>query len=144
MSVTLNGMRGPAWILRAGIARILEKPLARRGFVAFHGAFPSAGKPPDDQPAIENRRVDRQRVRLRSGRILDHEGRFICDCMIHDRSSTGLRLKLHERLTLPRRGVIRLDETGVAHSMEIAWQRDTLAGVRLLGQTRRDAGAFRP
>jgi hypothetical protein len=130
----LNGMRGPAWFQRAGLARLFSKSLAKRGLVAFHGALLPAGQKRDAQPAIENRRVDRQRVRLRSGRILDHEGRFICDCMIHDRSSSGLRLKLHERLTLPRRGVIRLDDTGVAHAMEIAWQRDTLAGARLLGQ----------
>jgi hypothetical protein len=127
-------MRGPAWFHRAGIARLFSKSLARRGLVAFHGALLPDGKPRGVVPAIENRRVDRQRVRLRSARILDHEGRFICDCMIHDRSSSGLRLKLHERLTLPRHGVIRLDETGAAHAMEIAWQRDTLAGVRLLGQ----------
>ena len=136
MTQTLNGMRGPAWFQRVVLERLLSKSLARRGLVAFHGAFAPAAQKRDAEPAIENRRVDRQRVRLRSGRILDHEGRFICDCMIRDMSNSGLRLKLHERLILPRRGVIRLDETGVAHAMEIAWQRDTVAGARLLGPAR--------
>lgn len=49
----------------------------------------------------DRRECIRRRVRLRAGRVLDGEGRFLCEATILDLSPCGARLRLADPARLP-------------------------------------------
>ena len=105
------------------------RALARRGRIAY-----SVVTAPEPKPVAsgrpENRGAGRQRTRLRSGKILDAANRFLCDCLIHDRSASGLRLALPRNLGLPPQFRVHDDETGAVDVVATVWRRGAVVGVR--------------
>lgn len=83
--------------------------------------------------SAEKRNADRVRTRLRSGKVLDRHNRFIAECLLHDRSTRGSRLRLHQAVTLPRDIRFYDDERGEIVEAAIVWQRQGEVGIRLRG-----------
>jgi hypothetical protein len=70
---------------------------------------------------------------MRSAKILDANRAFFCDCLIYDRSATGLRLTLARDIGLPARFHVHDDESGVVESVATVWRRGATLGVRFSG-----------
>ena len=73
----------------------------------------------------------RHKSRLQSAKILDANGRFLCDCLVWDRSHSGMRLQLMSSLDLPDRLVIYDDASGALVSALKVWRRGAAMGVRV-------------
>jgi len=78
----------------------------------------------------DKRAARRHRTRLRSGKILDAGNKFLVECVVHDRSDEGARLRIVENVALTP--PIRLfdDEQGTVHDVSIVWRRGQDLGVR--------------
>jgi hypothetical protein len=134
MSDLLEGVRGS---FRHG-DRALARALARRGQVAYavfdpFRETPRAETPRQKAAGRELRLAGRRRTRLRSAKILDASNAFFCDCLIHDRSATGLRLTLARDVGLPPQFQIHDDETGAIELVATVWRRGPTLGVRFSG-----------
>jgi hypothetical protein len=118
--------------------RALARALARGGQVAY-AVFdsvretPRPNTPRPKTTGRELRLARRRRTRLRSAKILDAANAFVCDCLIYDRSATGLRLTLARDVGLPPQFQVHDDESGVVESVAIAWRRGATLGVRFNG-----------
>jgi hypothetical protein len=128
LTITLEGVRQHGAVAGAGVTRAAASSLAREGRVAYRvtsvqGPNPTAGRG-------EKRTSERQRSRLRSAKLLDSHNRFLCECLVHDRSSVGLCLKLMKNIGLPGRCRLFDDETGALRSIVTVWRRETVVGVR--------------
>lgn len=77
----------------------------------------------------ERRNGERTRSRLRSGKLLDAQLSFLADCLIHDRSSTGARIRLLDaRITQPDLHFYD-DETETLRCAHIVWRRGADLGL---------------
>ncbi|MEW6438227.1 MAG: hypothetical protein AB1508_13780 [Pseudomonadota bacterium] len=65
----------------------------------------------------------RGEARLRSGKILDRDNKFLIDCQIHNRSAHGARLILVAKIKVPRRFRLFSDIDGELAEAVVAWQR---------------------
>ena len=101
--------------------------LAARGEIAYSVApmAQGAGAPPSD-----HRSNGRSRTRLRSAKIVNSVGVFLCECRIHDRSTGGLRLALARNIGLPGRICLYEDDTGQTNWVVVVWRRGAEVGVR--------------
>lgn len=126
MADTLEGIRGNERRDDHSYAR----KLAQRGQVGYSVVVsePEAKLTADGRP--ENRGAGRRRTRLRSGKILDETNKFLCDCLIHDRSATGLRLALPRDIDLPAHFHVHDDETAAIDVVSAMWRRGAIVGVR--------------
>jgi len=120
--------------------RALARALARRGQVAYVVFDPVREtpravreKPRPKTTGRELRLTGRRRTRLRSAKILDAANAFVCDCLIYDRSATGLRLTLARDVRLPPQFQVHDDETGAVELVATVWRRDATLGVRFCG-----------
>jgi hypothetical protein len=113
--------------------RALARALARRGQVAYAVFEPARETPRPTKRGRELRLAGRRRTRLRSAKILDAANAFVCDCLIYDRSATGLRLTLAQEIGLPPQFQVHDDETGVVESVATVWRRGATLGVRFNG-----------
>ncbi len=136
MSDLLEGVRSSF----ARDDRALARVLARRGQVAYAVFDPVRETPravrETPRPKTNGRELrlaGRRRTRLRSAKILDAANAFVCDCLIYDRSATGLRLTLARDVGLPPQFQVHDDETGVVESVAAAWRRGATLGVRFCG-----------
>lgn len=131
MSDLLEGVRGA---FRRN-DRALARALARRGEIAYAvvGAKPETPRPARPASGRELRLAGRRRTRLRSAKILDAANAFICDCLIYDRSATGLRLTLARDIGLPAQFQVHDDETDAVESVATVWRRGATLGVRFSG-----------
>jgi len=118
--------------------RALARVLARRGQVAY-AVFDSVREAPRVETprpkptGRELRLAGRRRTRLRSAKILDAANAFVCDCLIYDRSATGLRLTLACEIGLPPQFQVHDDETGAVELVATVWRRGATLGVRFSG-----------
>jgi hypothetical protein len=139
MSDLLEGVRSA----RPRDDRALARVLARRGQVAY-AVFdavrdtPRAETPRPETPrpkptGRELRLAGRRRTRMRSGKILDAANAFVSDCLIHDRSATGLRLTLTRDVGLPPQFQVHDDETGAVELVATVWRRGATLGARFCG-----------
>jgi hypothetical protein len=71
----------------------------------------------------------RFRTHLRSGRIYDLQQRFICDCVIRDRSSHGARLLLPKNVTPPNMICFLDEELKEFLRAEVRWRQDREIGI---------------
>ncbi|MBV8474606.1 MAG: hypothetical protein JO107_04150 [Hyphomicrobiales bacterium] len=128
MTDTLEGVRGQDRRADTGYLR----KLARRGQVSYSVVEAE----PQPQPTVngrpDNRGAGRRRTRLRSGKLLDQANKFLCDCLIHDRSTTGLRLALPRGAELPAQFRVHDDETGHIDPVALVWRRGAVVGVRFI------------
>lgn len=74
----------------------------------------------------------RRRTRLRSAKLADGQGSFLADCVIHDASGAGLRVRLHAPVDLPRVVLLFEDATGRVRPARLVWRRGDAAGLRLM------------
>ena len=86
---------------------------------------PKPVREPDDR-----RDAPRRRTRLRSGKVVDSKGTFVTECVVHDLSVTGVRLRLPQDVTLPATFQVYDDQSGQLQNAEVSWRRDGEAGVR--------------
>lgn len=87
---------------------------------------------PADRP--ERRTGARQRVRLRSGKVLDTQGRFITECVLYDLSPAGSRIRPTAGCALPDDLYLFDDRTGLLHRATVLWRNGRDAGVRFQAQ----------
>jgi len=134
MSVVLEGVRSAFPRDDRGLARVL----ARRGQVAYVvlDSLRETPRPETPRPKAAGRELrlaGRRRTRMRSAKILDAANAFVCDCLIYDRSATGLRLTLARDVGLPPQFQVHDDETGAVESVAVVWRRGATLGVRFCG-----------
>jgi|GEM_PF-1548145 len=141
MSDGSNGRRGPApraalvgvkredWRGQPGAAVGLGRELAERGEIAYCVIAPER-RPPREQPG-ERRAEARERVRLRSAKVLDGTYRFLSEARICNRSREGLRLVLARDIALPPLVAVHVDETSEVREAKVVWRRGSTVGVRL-------------
>lgn len=87
----------------------------------------SAARAGDDR-----RDAPRRRTRLRSGKIVDAGDRFVTECLVHDLSETGMRLRVPAGMSLPARFQVYDDQSGRLQRAELSWHRADEAGIRFV------------
>ena len=128
MGDVLEGVREP---LRGGDPN-QARALAQRGRVAYCVVEP-AREPARPTEGRESRAAGRRRTRMRSGKVLDAGNAFVCECLIYDRSATGVRLLLGRDVGLPAQFRVHDDETGAIESVATVWRRGATLGARFSG-----------
>ncbi len=126
MTDTLDGVRSPDRPNDRESARIL----AQGGQVAYSVVESGRNENSAGKGRRDHRAAGRRRTRLRSAKILDTANKFVCDCLIHDRSDSGLRLTLARNLGLPVHFRVHDDETGDVDVVVTVWRRGAVLGVR--------------
>jgi hypothetical protein len=129
MTTNMDGVR-LRWPAPAPLKRLVSRSLAGRGLVSYEIVEPSAQPSTADQKPKEKRTGARRRLRLRSAKLLDSQGAFICECLVRDQSAQGLCLKLMKNVGLPTRCVLYDDDTRSLNAVTTVWRRDSLLGVR--------------
>jgi len=126
MADTLHGVLRPA----ARDDRETARALASRGQVGYRVVQPARPINPPTSGRSEHRAAGRRRTRLRSAKILDFANKFVCECLVLDRSADGLRLRLGGAVRLPRYFRVHDDESGKVDVVATAWRRGATLGVR--------------
>ena len=80
----------------------------------------------------ERRDATRRRTRLRSGKIVDARDGFVTECLVHDLSETGMRLRLPTGVALPAVFQVYDDQSGRLQRAELSWRRADEAGIRFM------------
>ena len=83
-----------------------------------------------DAPS-ERRREARRPRRLRWGKTLDADDRFLTECLVVNRTIGGARLHLARNIVLPTRFQLFEDDAGVISGAEVVWRRAHEIGCRL-------------
>lgn len=106
----------------AGASALTRWRARRRGVIVFERIGESSPE----------RRCDkRRRTRFAWGKALDDSGRFLCDCLIADRSVGGARVLLARRVALPRAFRLFDDGDGRIYGAAVVWRRESEVGCRL-------------
>ena len=89
---------------------------------------------PNPTPKVggERRDATRRRTRLRSGKIVDARDGFVTECLVHDLSETGMRLRLPTGVALPAVFQVYDDQSGRLQRAELSWRRADEAGIRFM------------
>lgn len=104
-------------------ARRIEADRASRGDFTYEViAAPAA--------AGERRAAVRHRTRLRSGKVVGADGRFVVECLLANRSSQGGLLRLPSPLALPDRILVYDDQSGDLLAATVIWRRGRDHGLR--------------
>ncbi len=74
----------------------------------------------------------RLRARFYSAKALDRNSKFLCDCIIVDRSKAGLGLRLSHDVELDDQFKLHDDQTKEILGVAVAWRRGLSVGVRVL------------
>ncbi len=78
----------------------------------------------------ERRATARLRTRLRSAKVADRQGRFVTECLMHDLSPNGSRLRHPAHVTLPASFQLYDDQSGTLYQATVLWRRGQETGVR--------------
>jgi hypothetical protein len=78
----------------------------------------------------EKRRSERRRTRLRSGKLVSLEGRFLTDCHMHDVAGGGAKIRVADPRTIPGRFWLFDDRHARALIAEVVWREGLELGVR--------------
>ncbi len=84
------------------------------------------------KPSHERRREERQRTRLRSGKIVDLDGRFVVECQFIDIAPHGAKLRIRESVYLSERFWLFDDYYARALLARLAWRKERELGVELI------------
>lgn len=82
--------------------------------------------------ATERRRAKRQRTRLRSGKLIGRDDRFLAECQIYDQSAEGVRLRFFANAPVIDDARLYVDRPEGLFDLRIAWRDGREAGARLL------------
>lgn len=85
-----------------------------------------------NKPSHERRREERQRTRLRSGKIIDLDGRFIIECQFSDIAPHGARLRITDVPSLPERFWLFDDFYARALLAQMVWREKREIGVQFI------------
>jgi hypothetical protein len=129
MTVNLEGVRTGHWRAPSALQRVMSRSLARQSLVAYEVVEAAIEEPPRTASG-DRRSCARRRVRLRSGKLLDPQNKFISECLMRDESPQGLCLKLARNVGLPVRYRLYNDETGLITVVATIWRRGEMVGVR--------------
>lgn len=108
----------------------MSRSLAYRNLVSYEIVESPSEAPPIAGNRVEKRSSARRRLRLRSGKLLDAQNKFLCECLVRNRSGQGLCLILAKNVGLPIRYRLYDDETGSLKAVTTVWRRNALLGVR--------------
>ncbi len=125
----LVGVKLSGWRRKLPWLKLSTRALAIRGNVPYSTSI----GPVRSVAKGESRSSGRRPVRLNGGKILDTENCFLCECRIHDRSSSGFRLVVARNATPPQRCQLYCDLTGDLFIIQIVWRRHATLGVRVCG-----------
>ena len=129
--VELEGVREDFRSLPGPKASTRMRELASRGQIAYICAIDSPLSRASDAEFVDRRIGNRRDVRLRSGKLLDIRRRFLCECLVRDRSLAGLRLTLGRDCRVPNEFFFFDDETLELVCLTLAWWRSLTVGVRI-------------
>jgi hypothetical protein len=79
---------------------------------------------------MEKRSASRLQTRLRPGKLLTEEGRFIGDCAITDRTERGARVRIFEPQVLPQDLTLFDERDTLRWGVHIAWIKGAHVGLR--------------
>ena len=85
----------------------------------------------------DKRRLGRQRSRLKTGKIIDRDNRFICDCSFYDLSQGGARVRLMQAVDLPEIVRIYRDSDGAVFTARPVWRSGVEIGLSIAGHRAR-------
>lgn len=77
---------------------------------------------------LERRRSNRDRCLL-GAKIQYNDRRSVMDCVVRDRSSTGMRIRLPEAATIPYEFDLLIPDRGQMHSMRVVWRHGDQIGL---------------
>lgn len=83
-----------------------------------------------DKP-VDRRRESRRPRRLRWGKALDADNRFLTECLVVNRTAGGACLHLARNIILPARFQLFEDDTGAISAAEVVWRRRYEIGCRV-------------
>ena len=86
----------------------------------------------------DKRAEARKRTRLRSGKVLDTKNKFLIECLVHDRSPQGARLRLVANVSAPNRIRLFDDESKVVRDARVVWRNNQDLGVRFMTTIKAD------
>jgi len=136
--VVFDGVKREAWGGSHTGGREFAAALALRGEVAYW-----VGAPQDSQRESawgrDMRGERRERLRLRSAKLLDAAYSFLCECRICDRSLNGLKVLLARNIGVPGCFAVHIDETCEIRRAGMVWRRGLMLGVRLYDAAPRNA-----
>ena len=96
----------------------------------------SAGTGGEPTPVVtqgpDKRIHKRRRARFMTAKAIDHEGRFLCDCVILDQSESGLRLRHPPETPPPIIFSLHDDQTQEILGVSVAWRKGAMIGVRVI------------
>ncbi len=78
----------------------------------------------------DRRDPPRKRTRLRCGKVLDQNGKFLIECQVYDRSPRGAHLRLIKSVALPRYIKYFDDEQGALLEAEVIWRKKAEVGIQ--------------
>lgn len=81
--------------------------------------------------AVDRRSAKRRDVRLNWGKALDRSDRFLCECLVVDRSAGGVRLRLARGVLPPTRFHLYDDNDAAVYAAQIIWRRGAEIGCRI-------------
>lgn len=81
--------------------------------------------------ACERRRARRRGVRLTWGKALDASDRFLCECLVVNRSQGGARLRLTRKVALPNVFHYFDDTERAIYVAQVVWRQDDIVGCRM-------------
>lgn len=79
-------------------------------------------------PAPREKRVAERRVVYRFARLL-LPNRTVLACIVRDLSTTGARIVIEGAVTLPRKVIMKIDQTGETRRALVVWQEENVAGL---------------
>ncbi len=124
----LNGMKARDMGAGAWLRSVTSRVLPREGVVTYSVVV-------EEPPSfIERRREARRPVHLQSGKILDGDERFLTEFLYRNRTGGGIRLRLAQRVPLPRSIILYDDQLGALLSANVIWQNGVDAGCRMKGR----------
>ena len=85
--------------------------------------------PSQSRQSRDNRAEPRYRVHLRSGEIADQNHRFICNCVIRDRSVRGARLLLPKNVSTPDEIWFHDHERKAPVKAQVRWRMNREIGI---------------
>lgn len=88
----------------------------------------------------ERRRHKRRGVRLNWGKALDISDRFLCDCVVLNRSQGGARLRLARKIGLPAAFHFFDDSESALFAGAVVWRKGDVIGCRLTPEPLRGKG----
>ena len=87
----------------------------------------------DELPPPELRKSRRTRTLL-GAKIVSRDGIYSSDCSIHDRSTSGARIKISNTITIASPFFLVDHTSQVMFEANIVWRDDARAGLRFVGQ----------